>query len=73
MTRRKLLSVWTLSADGSGKLYTTDEEPGDLPGVLEYGATRDEAVARAEALALRVIADRLEHGEVPIATSVTFA
>lgn len=35
-----------------------------LPGVLAYGQTRDEAVARAEALALRVLADRLEHGEV---------
>ena len=34
-----------------------------LPGVLAYGATRDEALAKAEALALRVIADRLEHGE----------
>jgi predicted RNase H-like HicB family nuclease len=35
----------------------------DLAGVLAYGQTRDEAVARAEALALRVLADRLEHGE----------
>jgi predicted RNase H-like HicB family nuclease len=35
----------------------------DLPGVLAYGATRDEALAKAETLALRVIADRLEHGE----------
>lgn len=35
----------------------------ELPGVLAYGATRDEAVARAMALALRVLADRLEHGE----------
>ncbi len=35
----------------------------DLPGVLAYGDTRDEAVANAEALALRVMADRLEHGE----------
>ena len=35
----------------------------DLPGVLAYGATRDEALARAEALGLRVIADRLEHRE----------
>ena len=34
-----------------------------LPGVLAYGATRDEALSRAEALALRVIADRIEHGE----------
>jgi predicted RNase H-like HicB family nuclease len=35
-----------------------------LPGVLAYGATRGEARARAQALALRVLADRLEHGEV---------
>jgi predicted RNase H-like HicB family nuclease len=34
-----------------------------LPGVLAYGPTRTEAVARAQALALRIIADRLEHGE----------
>ena len=35
----------------------------DLPGVLAYGKTREEAIAKAEALALRVIADRLDHGE----------
>jgi len=36
----------------------------DLPGgVLVYGATRDEALAGAQALALRVVADRIEHGE----------
>lgn len=34
-----------------------------LPGVLAYGQSREEAVARAQALALRVLADRLEHGE----------
>ncbi len=34
-----------------------------LPGVTAYGISRDEALAKAEALALRVIADRLEHGE----------
>jgi predicted RNase H-like HicB family nuclease len=34
-----------------------------LPGVLAYGATADEAMARAEVLALRVLAERLEHGE----------
>jgi predicted RNase H-like HicB family nuclease len=34
-----------------------------LPGVLAYGSTRQEAIARVEALALRVFADRLEHGE----------
>ncbi|MGC1273318.1 MAG: type II toxin-antitoxin system HicB family antitoxin [Planctomycetaceae bacterium] len=35
----------------------------DLPGVLSYGATRDEAVTKAKVLALWVIADRIEHGE----------
>jgi predicted RNase H-like HicB family nuclease len=34
-----------------------------LPGVMSYGATREEAIRKAEALALRVIADRLEHHE----------
>lgn len=37
----------------------------DLPGVLAYGSTRLEAIARAQVLALRVIADRVEHGEAP--------
>lgn len=35
----------------------------DLPGVLAYGADRAEAQARVQALALRVVAERLEHGE----------
>ena len=35
----------------------------ELPGVMAYGETREEAVTRTEALALRVLADRLEHGE----------
>ena len=34
----------------------------DLPGVLTYGTTPDEAKAKVQALALRVVADRLEHG-----------
>ena len=33
----------------------------DLPGVLVYGDTREEAVAKAKALAFRVLADRLDH------------
>ncbi len=37
----------------------------ELAGVLAYGATRDEAIVRAQALALRVIAERLEHDEEP--------
>ena len=36
-----------------------------LAGVMCYGADRDEAVARVQALALRVIAERLEHREAP--------
>jgi predicted RNase H-like HicB family nuclease len=35
----------------------------EMPGVLAYGQSSDEAIAKAQALALRVIADRLEHGE----------
>jgi predicted RNase H-like HicB family nuclease len=35
----------------------------DLPGVMAYGPSRAEAVSRVQALALRVLADRLEHGE----------
>ncbi|MGA2467021.1 MAG: type II toxin-antitoxin system HicB family antitoxin [Thermodesulfobacteriota bacterium] len=35
----------------------------DLPGVMAYGDSRNEAISKAEALALRVLADRLEHGE----------
>jgi predicted RNase H-like HicB family nuclease len=41
-----------------------------LPGVMVYGQTREEAIARVEALALRVLADRLEHDEnFPFSTS----
>ena len=35
----------------------------ELLGVLAYGASREEAVTRAQALSLRVLAERLEHGE----------
>ena len=38
-----------------------------LPGAMAYGTTREEAIARAEAIALRVLAERLEHGE-PVPT-----
>ena len=34
-----------------------------IPGALVYGQSREEALGRAQALALRVLADRLEHGE----------
>jgi predicted RNase H-like HicB family nuclease len=35
----------------------------DLPRAMAYGQTQAEAVAKVKALALRVMADRLEHGE----------
>lgn len=35
----------------------------NIPGVLAYGQTREEAIARVKALSLRVIADRMENGE----------
>ena len=35
----------------------------DLPGAMVYGQSRENAIAKVEALALRVIADRLEQGE----------
>jgi len=34
-----------------------------LPGVLAYGSSADEAMAKAEILALHVIAEQIEHGE----------
>lgn len=46
----------------------------ELPGVLAYGATPDEARAKVQALALRVLADRLEHGEAgPDLVNISFA
>ncbi len=45
-----------------------------LPGVLAYGATAEEANSRVQALALRVVADRIDHGESTAAlVSITFA
>lgn len=38
-------------------------EISQIPGAMSYGATRDEAVARVEALGLRVLAERIEQGE----------
>jgi predicted RNase H-like HicB family nuclease len=44
-----------------------------LPGVTTYGVTKTDAVAKVQALALRVLAERLEHGEaVPELLTVTF-
>ena len=48
----------------------------ELPGVLAYGATPDDAMARAEVLALRVLAERHEHNETgphPISIAIAAA
>ena len=44
----------------------------DLPGVLAYGATERAAIAAVEALALRVLADRVELGEAEVPLSISF-
>ena len=46
----------------------------ELPGVLVYGSTAEEAMAKAQVLALRVLAERLEHGEArPVDISISVA
>ncbi len=46
----------------------------ELPGVLAYGITAEDAMAKAEVLTLRVLADRLEHGESqPVPITISFA
>ncbi|HXD29900.1 MAG TPA: type II toxin-antitoxin system HicB family antitoxin [Pyrinomonadaceae bacterium] len=46
----------------------------ELPGVLAYGQTSDEAIAKAQALALRTLADRLENAEgSPEFVNISFA
>lgn len=44
----------------------------ELPGVLAYGKTKKEAIAKAEVLALRVISERIEHGESGPEFSISF-
>ncbi|HKQ63306.1 MAG TPA: type II toxin-antitoxin system HicB family antitoxin [Candidatus Polarisedimenticolaceae bacterium] len=45
----------------------------ELSGVMTYGATRDEAISKVQAMTLRVVADRLEHGEEgPSLLSIAF-
>ncbi|MGQ0674455.1 MAG: type II toxin-antitoxin system HicB family antitoxin [Hyphomicrobium sp.] len=58
-----------LEADGRWIAEVTQ-----LPGVMTYGTTRDQAATRAETLALRVLADRLENGESrPVDISISLA
>ena len=45
----------------------------DLPGVMAYGQSRQDAILKAQVLALRVIADRLDNGEAIPELDVLFA
>lgn len=60
-------------------IETEQEEDGrwiadipELPGVMVYGQTRTEAIQKVQALALRVVADRLENNESPDLVNVIF-
>lgn len=63
------------------KIEVEQEEDGrwlaevlELPGVLAYGQSQEAAVSKVQALALRVVAERLEHGEAgPQLLSLSFA
>lgn len=64
--------LWYVASMAAGKFVVETEREDDgrwiaevvaLPGVMAYGSTREDALAKAEVLALRVLADRLEHGE----------
>jgi predicted RNase H-like HicB family nuclease len=63
---------WYVTSMAAGKFVVEIEREDDgrwiaevvaLAGVLACGATREEALSKAEVLALRVLADRLEHGD----------
>ncbi len=54
---------YTLNCDREGDGRYLAEVP-ELPGVLAYGKTSDEASSKAMVLALRVLADQLDHAEI---------
>ena len=72
--------VWGMAKITNFTIETEQEVDGrwiaevlELPGVLSYGSTREGVVAKAEALALRVVADQLEAGEkAPLLVPVAF-
>lgn len=64
------MSQETRAARRSYRIETAREEDGrwiaevtSLPGVMAYGQTKEEAIAKVEALALRVLADKIESDE----------
>jgi predicted RNase H-like HicB family nuclease len=71
LTRRTETHVLTVELDREDDGRIIAEIP-DLPGVMTYGATTDEAIQKAAALALRVFADRLESSEVQAKRDMSF-
>lgn len=68
-TRTVILSI-ELDREEDGRWIA---EATELPGVMSYGATREEAISNTEKLAIEVIADRIQHGELPpSALSISF-
>ncbi len=60
-----------LSRESDGRWIAEVQE---LPGVMVYGETSEDTIAKVKALALRVVADRLDHGEAaPDLAGITFA
>jgi predicted RNase H-like HicB family nuclease len=57
---RVKVSLTEVEQEGDGRWIA---EVPELPDVMCYGKTREEAVRKAQALSLRVLAERLEHGE----------
>jgi predicted RNase H-like HicB family nuclease len=62
------------------RVETEQEEDGrwmaeiaELPGALTYGETQEEALEKVKALALRILADRIEHGEAVPEISEAFS
>lgn len=65
------MSTFTIELDAEVDGRIIAEIP-EIPGVLVYGTTKEEAVAKVQALALRVLADRVEHGEAREQMAVIF-
>ncbi len=69
--RRNIMPLTTEVEQGEDGRWLA--EVPELPGVLAHGQTRQEAIGRTQALCLRVLADRLDHGEPVPPVSNLFA
>jgi predicted RNase H-like HicB family nuclease len=68
--RKKLVYKIELDREADGRWIA---EITDLPGVMVYGHTKEEAIARVQALALRVLADNLEKNETSSGLTISIA